>query len=81
MGGKECASLIKGIDPSLPLFVASGYADDPVLADPCAYGFSGRLAKPFIRADLAAELERCGKRCEEGPGFGAPENAKPACGA
>jgi len=36
----------------VPLFVASGYAEDPVVAEPGQYGFTGSLRKPFLIAEL-----------------------------
>jgi PAS domain S-box-containing protein len=56
MGGKETAEALRKIDPTVPLFVASGYAEDPVLADPAKYGFTASLVKPFVMADLALLL-------------------------
>jgi len=43
---------------SVPAFVASGYAEDPVMLDPAAYGFNGALAKPFMKAQLVEMLNR-----------------------
>jgi PAS domain S-box-containing protein len=57
MGGKEAASLIRGWQPSLPLIVSSGYAEDPVVASPREYGFSASLRKPFVMSELAKILD------------------------
>ena len=47
----------------MPVFVCSGFADDPVMARPREYGFNESLAKPFRLADLARMLnEHLGKR-------------------
>ena len=52
MGGKEVAAEIRKVDQATPLFVASGYAEDPILADPARFGFTASVPKPFKRADL-----------------------------
>jgi PAS domain S-box-containing protein len=52
-GGKETIHEIRKCDKNIPAFVASGYADDPVMANPSAYGFSGSICKPFIKSELA----------------------------
>jgi len=52
MGGQEAAQLIRQRDAAVPLFVASGYAEDPVVAQPDRYGFTGSLRKPFVLAEL-----------------------------
>jgi len=57
MGGKEAAQALRALDSDVPLFVTSGYAEDPVMADPAAHGFQASLRKPFARAELAELLE------------------------
>jgi PAS domain S-box-containing protein len=57
-GGKETIHEIRKIDKEIPAFVASGYADDPVMANPSHYGFTTSISKPFMKEDLAALLER-----------------------
>jgi signal transduction histidine kinase/ActR/RegA family two-component response regulator len=58
LGGKGVAEEIRKLDRELPLFVASGYADDPVMANPEQYGITASLRKPFTRAELIEMLER-----------------------
>lgn len=58
MGGGEAARRLRAIDKVVPLFVMSGYAEDPVMADPAAHGFSGSLRKPFAKADLSDLIDR-----------------------
>ncbi|MEK6795044.1 MAG: PAS domain S-box protein [Spirochaetota bacterium] len=52
MGGVETVREIRKKHHALPVFVMSGYADDPVLSDPASFGFSGGLQKPFIISDM-----------------------------
>ncbi len=52
MGGVETAAALRRIDPSANLVVASGYANDPVLADPKRYGFRAAMAKPYTTQAL-----------------------------
>ncbi len=57
MGGKEAIALIRNMGVNIPAFVASGYADDPIMKNPAAYGFTASIGKPFQRAELVAMLE------------------------
>jgi two-component system cell cycle sensor histidine kinase/response regulator CckA len=56
MGGKEAIKELRTLDTTLPVFVASGYADDPVLACPRDHGFTGSLPKPFTTKELSQLL-------------------------
>ena len=47
MGGKETIKKLKKIDPKVKATVASGYSDDPVMANFKDYGFFGVVSKPF----------------------------------
>ncbi len=58
MGGIETAAEIKKIDPSIPVFVSSGYSEDPAMANPRDYGFTGSIRKPFQLNELAEMLEK-----------------------
>lgn len=58
MGGKDAAAEIKKIAPEIPVFVISGYSDDPVMVNPGEYGFTEGLSKPFLIKDLADMLGR-----------------------
>ncbi len=53
MGGKDAIEIIRKIDPEAIAVVASGYSNDPVMANYQDYGFKGRLDKPFKMQDLA----------------------------
>ena len=57
MGGKEAITEIRKICLTTPVFVASGYAENPVMANPKAYGFNASICKPFRRADLIKMLK------------------------
>jgi CheY-like chemotaxis protein len=56
MGGKEAVAEIRKLDKELPVFVASGYADDPVMKNPMEYGFTGSIGKPFTITELSDML-------------------------
>ena len=55
-GGREILRSLKALDPSIKAIASSGYADDPVMSSPSAYGFVGRLIKPYQRKDLLVVL-------------------------
>jgi len=52
MGGKEAVAKILEIDGAAKVIVASGYSNDPVMANFRQYGFAGMLEKPFRMSDL-----------------------------
>ncbi|HEX7509880.1 MAG TPA: ATP-binding protein, partial [Chitinivibrionales bacterium] len=56
MGGIEAVKILRTIDTALPVFVVSGYADDPVMQHPRKYGFTDSLPKPFTMAELSGVL-------------------------
>jgi PAS domain S-box-containing protein len=58
MGGREAIEHLRAIDPEVRAIVASGYSNDPVLADPGAYGFCGMVTKPFTVEQLDAAIAR-----------------------
>ncbi len=47
MGGKEAMQKLREIDPQVKGIVASGYSNDPVMAEYEKYGFAGMAHKPF----------------------------------
>ena len=55
-GGIDVVRQAKDLDPGLRVVVASGYAQDPVLANPGQYGFDGKLVKPIDAESLSDVL-------------------------
>lgn len=62
MGGKETVLHIRAIDPHVPVFVASGYAENPVMSNPEEYGFTASICKPFTVKELYETLKKHLKR-------------------
>ena len=56
LGGIETAQRIREIDPTIPIFVSSGYADAPVMSEYKSYGFTGVIPKPFGIEELSQKL-------------------------
>ena len=57
MGGREALERLKEIDPHVKAVASSGYASDPVLADPLRYGFLAAVPKPYRINELARVLQ------------------------
>ena len=47
IGGEEAIKLLRKLDPSARVVIASGYSGSPALARYQEYGFQGALAKPY----------------------------------
>jgi nitrogen-specific signal transduction histidine kinase/ActR/RegA family two-component response regulator len=58
MGGKETVKRLLEIDPEVRVIVASGYANDHIMANYKRYGFSGVLAKPYEIDELDEALKK-----------------------
>jgi PAS domain S-box-containing protein len=58
MGGKAAVAELRKLNAEVPVFVSSGYADDPVMKDPAVYGFTASLCKPFRIVELSQILEK-----------------------
>jgi two-component system, cell cycle sensor histidine kinase and response regulator CckA len=58
MGGKETVKAVREMSGTIPIFVASGYADDLIMKNPAGYGFTASISKPFRKAELAEMLNR-----------------------
>ncbi|GIX48380.1 MAG: hypothetical protein KatS3mg131_2591 [Candidatus Tectimicrobiota bacterium] len=56
MGAKETIARLKAFDPEVRAIVASGYANDPLLANYRAFGFCGCIIKPFKSDELTKVL-------------------------
>ncbi len=56
MGGLETARLIRELDPSVPLYVSSGYSDSSVFSDFANFGFDGAIPKPYGMEELMRML-------------------------
>ena len=52
LGGEEVIKNLLVLDPHVQAIVSSGYANNPVMANPAAYGFKGTIAKPYTANDL-----------------------------
>jgi DNA-binding NarL/FixJ family response regulator len=58
IGGKEAVKKLQEIDPDVKAIVASGYSNDPVLANFKEYGFSGVFAKHDKAEELGKTLHK-----------------------
>jgi CheY-like chemotaxis protein len=56
MGGKAAIEEIRKLTVKTPVFIVSGYADDPVMRHPAEYGFTASICKPFRKVDLSNML-------------------------
>jgi len=52
MGGRETIKRLLEIDPDVKAIVASGYSNDPIMADCKAYGFISAVTKPYNIEEL-----------------------------
>ena len=58
VGGAKAIEDIMQIDPGVKAIVSSGYSDDPVMANPGNFGFSGVLPKPYQPKQLLSLVRR-----------------------
>lgn len=58
MGGKEAITKLQQIDPSAKAIVASGYANDPIMAACHDYGFLAGIGKPFQLTELRNIIDK-----------------------
>jgi CheY-like chemotaxis protein len=56
IGGEEAIQQLLEIDSDVKAIVASGYSNEPVMADFRRYGFSGVLPKPYGIKELQQAL-------------------------
>ncbi|MDD5313093.1 MAG: PAS domain S-box protein [Dehalococcoidia bacterium] len=57
MGGEETIKALLKIDPGVKAIVASGYADEAIMADYRGHGFSGMVAKPYTIEELQRAVQ------------------------
>lgn len=57
MGGLATIAELRKVNKDVPVFVASGYAEDPVMSNPREYGFTARICKPFRLDELKKMLD------------------------
>ena len=62
MGGEEAAEYMKKHHPEAVLVVSSGYANDPVVENYQAYGFTDTISKPYDMAELQSALRHLEKK-------------------
>lgn len=58
MGGKEAVSVLRKLQITTPIFVASGYSEDPVMENPAHYGFTFSISKPFRKTQIIEMLKK-----------------------
>ncbi len=58
IGGAETLERLREIDPKVKGIVASGYSNNPILANYRDFGFKGALAKPFNVQELGEAVQR-----------------------
>ena len=58
LGGRETLASISEMDPNVIAIATTGYSNDPILANPEAYGFRAGLAKPYSRQEFIGLIGR-----------------------
>lgn len=58
MGGRDAIRHLRDVDPNVKAIVASGYFNDPVMADYKKFGFTGVIAKPFNLDEIRQLVQR-----------------------
>ncbi|HJX63412.1 MAG TPA: PAS domain S-box protein [Polyangia bacterium] len=58
MGGVEAVAAMRKLNKDIPIFVASGYADNSVMRNPIEHGFTASISKPFTISDLSQMLRK-----------------------
>jgi PAS domain S-box-containing protein len=65
LGGRETIKRLRELDPDIRAIVASGYSNDPVMANFRKHGFLDALNKPYQLRDLEKSLEGIGDAAED----------------
>lgn len=58
MNGEETMRALLDLDPKVRAIVASGYLQNPVLANYREHGFCGMVTKPYSISELLREVSR-----------------------
>jgi nitrogen-specific signal transduction histidine kinase/ActR/RegA family two-component response regulator len=58
VGGIQAIKELLTLNPNARAIVSSGYAEDPAMANPTAYGFKDAVAKPYSKNDLREVVAR-----------------------
>ena len=58
MGGLGAIEKIRKLNSQVPIFVASGYGEDPVMKSPSDFGFTASICKPFRISELSEMLNK-----------------------
>lgn len=58
LGGVAAVRELRKTDPNVLAVASSGYADDPVIADPQRFGFDAAISKPYRASELGSLLNR-----------------------
>lgn len=58
IGGKEVIKELVKLKPFVFSIASSGYSNDPVMASPKSFGFTGSIIKPYKRNELEEVLSR-----------------------
>lgn len=57
MGGEQTIKEIRKLDNTIPVFVSSGYSEDPIISRPEDFGFTASIRKPFQIKELSEMLQ------------------------
>lgn len=58
LGAKDIIGEIRKISSDIPVFLLTGYAEDPAAIEPKRYGFTDYINKPFLISDLTNILDK-----------------------
>jgi len=61
--GVELAEEIREVDSKIAVIISSGHTDDRMMVDYKAFGFTGKLAKPYKAGDLLSAVENATGVC------------------
>jgi PAS domain S-box-containing protein len=58
VGGDKIIEEIRKVNKKIPVFVVSGYSNDPIMSNPGNFGFTASIPKPFMIAEVSRILNR-----------------------